>query len=111
MQSKWAGVLPQPHLDLAGGIALWRPAGPSSGSANSSWKKLFTAFAHGVRCIDIDSQDYRLQKHGGSSRLNKSTGTISFVNTLGFYQQATAAAAACGSHVTASRHQRNTLLR
>jgi hypothetical protein len=25
MQSKWAGVLPQPHLDLAGGIALWRP--------------------------------------------------------------------------------------
>ena len=41
MQSKWAGVLPQPHLDLAGGIALWRPAGPSSGSANSSWK-LFT---------------------------------------------------------------------
>jgi len=38
MQSKWAGVLPQPHLDLAGGIALWRPAGPSSGSANSSWK-------------------------------------------------------------------------
>ena len=41
MQSKWAGVLPQPHLDLAGGIALWRPAGPSSGSAYSSWK-LFT---------------------------------------------------------------------
>ena len=38
MQSKWAGVLPQPHLDLAGGIALWRPAGPSSGSAYSSWK-------------------------------------------------------------------------
>ena len=43
MQSKWAGVLPQPHLDLAGGIALWRPAGPSSGSAYSSWKLFMRA--------------------------------------------------------------------
>ena len=50
-----------------------------------------------MRCIDIDSQDYRLQKHVGSSRLNKSTGTISFVNTLGFYQQATAAGAAAAA--------------
>ena len=49
MQSKWAGVLPQPHLDLAGGIALWRPAGPSSGSANSSWKLFIAKHWHFVR--------------------------------------------------------------
>jgi hypothetical protein len=50
MQSKWAGVLPQPHLDLAGGIALWRPAGPSSGSANSSWKLLRVEGTRGDMC-------------------------------------------------------------
>ena len=89
MQSKWAGVLPQPHLDLAGGIALWRPAGPSSGSANSSWKLFRDQSMQGTTGQNRTKQT-RAQKQAKQTKTNKALFTEQAAD-FGMWQQSWAA--------------------